>query len=95
MEEKREKKPAFLEGGIPAQEPEAEEIPLFEALNSTGKVTSWNTTAANKIKIDNFIYPVNPPIKDTIKPKYPRYEIKFTTGTNADRILKNVYPSLS
>ena len=25
MEEKREKKPAFLEGGIPAQEPEAEE----------------------------------------------------------------------
>ena len=33
MEEKREKKPAFLEGGIPAQEPEAEEIPLFEALS--------------------------------------------------------------
>lgn len=36
MEEKREKKPAFLEGGIPAQEPEAEEIPLFEALSFSG-----------------------------------------------------------
>ena len=37
MEEKREKKPAFLEGGIPAQEPEAEEIPLFEALSFSGE----------------------------------------------------------
>ena len=33
MDEKHEKKPAFLEGGIPDQEPEAEEIPLFEALS--------------------------------------------------------------
>lgn len=37
MEDKREKKPAFLEDGIPAQEPEAEEIPLFEALSFSGE----------------------------------------------------------
>ena len=36
MDEKHEKKPAFLEDGIPDQEPEAEEIPLFEALNFSG-----------------------------------------------------------
>ena len=38
MDEKHEKKPAFLEGGIPDQEPEAEEIPLFEALSFSSEV---------------------------------------------------------
>ena len=65
-------------------------LALFDASNSTGNVTNWNNAVANKITIDSFKYPVTPANKDTIKPKYPNYDMKFTIGTNALLILKKL-----
>lgn len=52
MDEKREKKPAFLEGGIPSQEPEAEEIPLFEALSFSGPAPDETPPESEAVPLD-------------------------------------------